>query len=190
MRIETVVCGSAPTSASGFVARPGVVVTVAHAVADADEVTIIDDHGTWAVAAWSVDAGADVASLHAPDVAAGSPARLAPGQPGPVEVRAAKGSVAARIERTVVLRGADIDGVGDHRRPGLQLTAAIDEGDSGAAVIDEDGHVVGMVVARSRRQRDRAWAVGSDALDDVLVAPVGPMPAGGCPTTRIPDRGT
>jgi hypothetical protein len=54
------------------------------------------------------------------------------------------------------------------RRPALELEARLVAGDSGAPVLTEDGEVAGVVFARSRGNRDTAYAVDAPALVEFL----------------------
>lgn len=75
------------------------------------------------------------------------------------------------VERRIELRTEDIYVEGETVRPGLELTADIELGDSGGVVL-VDGDVVGVLWARSRQQPGRAYAIdpdrGGDLIDDQL----------------------
>ena len=53
-------------------------------------------------------------------------------------------------------------------RPGLELAAAIDPGDSGAPVLDGRGRLLGVLYARSRDRAGTAWAVDAAAARSLL----------------------
>jgi S1-C subfamily serine protease len=53
-------------------------------------------------------------------------------------------------------------------RPGLEVAARIDPGDSGAPVLDRRGRVLGVVYARSSDREGTAWAVDAAAVRGVL----------------------
>ncbi|HEY7623127.1 MAG TPA: hypothetical protein VH834_25355, partial [Solirubrobacteraceae bacterium] len=50
------------------------------------------------------------------------------------------------------------------RRPALELGADVAPGDSGAAVVDDRGRVVGVLFATSRDRAHTAYAVDATAL--------------------------
>ena len=83
-------------------------------------------------------------------------ALLAADVSGP-EVRVARED--PRVQRRA---DASVDGSG-WKRPVLELGREVEPGDSGAPVLTSSGRVVGVVFARSRSRRGRAWAV--DASD-------------------------
>ncbi len=60
-----------------------------------------------------------------------------------------------------------LDGVGD--RAGIELAADIVSGDSGGPLLDDDGRVIGMVFATSRRG-ERGWAIATAELESALEA--------------------
>jgi S1-C subfamily serine protease len=74
------------------------------------------------------------------------------GDPVPVDVV---------VERRIELRTEDIYVEGETVRPGLELSADIEPGDSGGVVMVGD-KVVGVVWARSRQQPGRAYAIDPD----------------------------
>lgn len=81
----------------------------------------------------------------------------------------------ARVLRSVT---ATLDGEG--RRRAVELAASIDQGDSGAPVVDDEGRAVGMVFASARRE-DRGWAVAAveltKAIDAIASGETAPPPS-------------
>jgi S1-C subfamily serine protease len=67
-------------------------------------------------------------------------------------------AVPVRVRRRVQIRTEDIYIDGDTLRPGFELDADVDAGDSGGAVV-VDGEVIGVVWARSRKYDGRAYAI-------------------------------
>ena len=57
---------------------------------------------------------------------------------------------------------ADIYGEGEYQRKGMQLEADISPGDSGGAIIDSSGSVVGLVFSRSNNTDGVSYAVSSE----------------------------
>lgn len=73
------------------------------------------------------------------------------------------------IKDAQVLRSVNATLDGEGRRRAVELAASIDQGDSGAPVVDGDGRAVGMVFASSRRD-DRGWAVAATELETAMAA--------------------
>lgn len=69
--------------------------------------------------------------------------------------------VPVRIARRVRLRTEDIYVQGETLRPGFELEASIQPGDSGGAVV-VDGAVVGVLWARSNQAAGRAYAIDAE----------------------------
>jgi len=69
------------------------------------------------------------------------------------------------VVRRIELRTEDIYVEGETVRPGLELTADIEPGDSGGVVLVA-GEVAGVVWARSRQQPGRAYAIDPDRGGD------------------------
>jgi S1-C subfamily serine protease len=91
-------------------------------------------------------------------------------------------SAPVEIRRRATVRTTDIYREGEHLRPGLELRADVEAGDSGGGLVDVDGELLGLVWATSRRTGDRAWALPIEALDPLLTAASAaePVPAVDC----------
>jgi hypothetical protein len=148
--------------ATGFTVSPGRVVTVAHAV-EGDSVTV---RGTDGVARRGAlirrDETLDLALLAVPGQ------RPAPGfiPAGPRLLVLRGGEPAALPVRVVREIAANVRTAGQTdvaRRPALELAGAVAAGDSGAPVL-RDGHIDGVVFARSRDRPGVAYAVDAEAL--------------------------
>lgn len=200
-------CGSRDRRGAGTVIDgAGLVVTAAHVVAGASTTTVVDDDGNgYPAEVVFFDPAQDVAALLAPAVVA-SPAELRgpaaePGDTGAIVVHhsdesdddddgdgSTKSSVASEVVavevlRTVRIRTTDIYHDADVERPGFEIDASVEPGDSGAMVF-LDGGGAGIVWARSTAHDDRAWAVvlphqfTDDESRSALTTPVDPGP---CP---------
>jgi S1-C subfamily serine protease len=173
---------------SGFVAAPGLVVTNAHVVAGAEDVAVRAP-GERRVPADVVafDDDRDLALVLAPALDA-DPLALAEsevgtrgavfGHPGGQEdLRLAPASVHSRI----VAVGHDIYGVDSVRRRVLVLSAELEPGDSGGALVDGEGRVLGVAFAVAPDQRDTAYALAASDLQDAIDgASREPVPTGAC----------
>jgi S1-C subfamily serine protease len=62
---------------------------------------------------------------------------------------------------------ASLDGVG--QRAAIEIEADIRPGDSGAAVVDDDGRIAGLVFASSR-VGERGWVVAASELSGALTS--------------------
>jgi S1-C subfamily serine protease len=145
-------CGASPPTvsevrvgssvATGFVARDGRVVTVAH-VLGSQPPTVAGRRARVA----SIDRRLDLAVLAA-DVH--GDARYGTPRAGEAAtIRVLRGGVArslrVTVRRTITAR---IDGAS---RPALELAGAVEPGDSGSPVLDGEGRVLGLVFAQSAR---------------------------------------
>ncbi len=72
-----------------------------------------------------------------------------------------------RIRRRVNIRTEDIYIEGETLRPGFELDAGIESGDSGGAVM-VDGKVVGVIWARSNKYDERAYAIDAVRAADLI----------------------
>ncbi|MGI9624600.1 MAG: trypsin-like peptidase domain-containing protein [Acidimicrobiales bacterium] len=159
-------------SGSGVVLREGVV-TNAHVVAGSDELMVVDASGTAHDARLAgIDPELDLALLEVDGLES---APLETGAPtGGTEVVAFVRSSEsievqmASVERTINIRSGDIYGQGTYLRRGLELQADIDAGDSGGAVVDLAGNVVGIVFSSSRGKQDVAYAVSAIEVERFL----------------------
>ncbi len=162
------------SAGSGVVVGDGVV-TNAHVVAGATEVRVTTTDGEeFPATVGAFDPVRDLALLVVPELAVRELKVAAPlgGTDATALVRADDRveAIDIRISRTINIVSTDIYGEGEHRRRGLELEADIDAGDSGGAVVDARGDVVGIVFSASRRQLDVAYAVSAVELEDLVAA--------------------
>jgi S1-C subfamily serine protease len=150
------------------------VATVAHAVAGESEITVTapdgrEMDGTVAAIDTELDAalvrvdGLDLPRLSRAEYDAGE---VAMWMSDHGTVRSAK----AEILRRVTVHTTNIYLEGDLLRPGFELRADVEAGDSGSGLVDDDGDLVGLVWATSRERPDRAWAMPIEALDPLVDA--------------------
>lgn len=166
--LHVVGCGAGAGTGSGLLVAPDVVLTSAHVVAGAETITILVDGDTEAAATVvGFDPWMDLAYLHAPVEAAADivePAISGDGVEPGTEGRAlvfrdgAPTELEVEIRRRVRINTEDIYVEGETTRPGFELRAEIELGDSGGAVW-ADGRVVGVLWARSRGDGERAYAI-------------------------------
>jgi len=172
---------------SGFVVEPGVVMTNAHVVAGVDDPRITRPDGRELAATVVVyDAERDLALLTVPGL--GQPP-LPAGQGDVGDAGAVfghpRGQVRievspARIEDEVSARGRDIYGRRITVRQVFILAAALEPGDSGAALVDEGGAVVGVAFAVAPDAPATAYALTWDEAAAVLAEPRAEVDTGAC----------
>lgn len=151
---------------TGFVVRPGYLVTNAHVVAGARHSVVIIASRTYDATVVLFDPELDVALLYAPAVrapaltfAASTPPRgteaAALGHPegGPLQVIPAAVSGAYRAV------GRDLYGTSNVVRNIVELRAAIQHGDSGGPLVLPDGTVGGVVFAEARSDPTVGYAL-------------------------------
>lgn len=175
--VEAFACGRIQDGSGSVVdsAIGPVVVTNAHVVAGADEVVVVANGGGGPVGATIVafDPARDLAVLAAP--ALGRPAL-----PVGASVEGAIGAVFGHpgggplelspfeIGREVVATGRDIYDSARTEREVLFLAAQLRPGDSGGALIDAAGAVVGVAFAIAPDDPNVAYALTTDELAAVL----------------------
>nr|WP_283250945.1 MarP family serine protease [Rhabdothermincola salaria] len=175
LMIEGVACARVQDG-SGWVAAPETVVTNAHVVAGQARTEVIRDDGRRLdarVIAFDPDrdlAVLDVDGLDRPALTVVEAAAAAGtiggvfGHPGGEPLRIAPFEVARPLEAT----GRDIYDATTTRRQVLELSAALRPGDSGSALVDPTGRVVGVAFAIARDQPDVAYALATPELEPVL----------------------
>ena len=155
--------------ATGFAVADGRVITVSH-VLDGP-VTV----GGRRVRVVRVDRRSDLALLSVPDLDADRPGiasavngehlgvvRLLDGRPSVLSVHVRR-SIVAHVR----VAGANHAVV----RPALELSARVAPGDSGAAVVSDDGALAGVIFAASSNRSDTAYAVDASAVRHLLHRP-------------------
>ncbi|HEV3377498.1 MAG TPA: serine protease [Thermoleophilaceae bacterium] len=166
------VLGVGSERAIGFAVAANRVVTVAHAVEGNQGVRVRVGGGSRRARILRVDRRADLALLAVPGLRASTADIATAGNEDTVRVMVLRGdrseALPAVVRRAIDARvnapGADRP----LRRPALELEARTRAGDSGAPVVTEAGAVAGVVFARSRNNRDTAYAVDARALDQLL----------------------
>jgi S1-C subfamily serine protease len=172
---------------SGWFAAPGLIVTNAHVVAGEHATQVLEIDGTRLDAAVvAFDPGADVAILSVPRLHADALPIASPqvgmvgavyGHPrgGPLEI------IPARIAQNIVAVGTDIYRTSKSRRHVLVLATSLQPGDSGGALVDRAGQVVGMAFATDPGEAHTGYALTSDAIRAVLATrSTHPVGTGGC----------
>jgi S1-C subfamily serine protease len=186
VEIEGVACDRIQEG-SGWVAADGVVVTNAHVVAGERRTRAVTiDGASLSATVVAFDPDADVAilsvpGLHAPPLPIASPevgmVGAVYGHPrgGPLAV------IPARIAQNIVAVGTDIYRTSSSRRHVLVLATSLQPGDSGGALVDSSGTVVGMAFATDPGQVHTGYALTSNEVRAVLAtAGSAPVATGSC----------
>jgi S1-C subfamily serine protease len=165
---------------SGFVVAPGLIATNAHVVAGEKHTTVIDNQGGVLQATVVLyDPAIDLALLSVPHDA---DAPLAIGTPSVGETgavfghpggQAALAIAPASVRRDVVAQGRDLYDQETTDRDVLILAAQLEQGDSGGALVNNSGQVVGVAFAIAPDKPGTAYALSSTELKTVLARPRG-----------------
>jgi S1-C subfamily serine protease len=149
---------------SGAVVRAERVTTVAHLVAGSRTVAVRVGNERLQSRVVAVDrehdlallevAGLDAVALPRAETTAGEEGQMF--SPGARDV-----ALPFRVTRRVRARMAGVE------RDALEIEADVDPGDSGAALVDARGRLIGLVFAASR-ERDAGYAVPAGELDELL----------------------
>lgn len=172
-KVEGVAC-SRIQDGSGFFVADDLVVTNAHVVAGEDDTTVhLRDGSTLDAEVVAFDPGRDLAVLRTRG-GGGTPLPLRDaevgdeggvfGYPGggPLEISP------FRVADQITAVGRDIYDSGSSRREVLVLASALAPGDSGAALVDAEGRVIGVAFAVAPDKPGVAYALALDELDAVL----------------------
>lgn len=173
VKVQGVACRQVQDG-TGWVVAEDLVVTNAHVVAGERETEIFRDDGSRADATVvAFDPSRDLAVLRVPGLDR-DPLTVVPssaeaaggvfGHPGGGPMRVAPFSVSRRI--TAV--GRDIYGTGVTSRDVLELRSTLRPGDSGSALVNSAGNVVGVAFAIAPDRVDVAYALSTAELDAVL----------------------
>jgi S1-C subfamily serine protease len=184
VRVLGTACGIG-VEGTGWVAKPGLVVTAAHVVAGEDDTLIALDAGDrFRGVAVAFDRRNDIAVLQVDGLDA---APLPLGDPRPGAAVAILGypengpltATPGRIGRTAVVPSQDAYGRGPVFRAITALRGTVRHGDSGAPAIDEAGQVETTIFA-ARRGARAGYGVPTDAVRHALDSANGPVSTGGC----------
>lgn len=186
VRVQGEACGRIQNG-SGFVAEPELVVTNAHVVAGVTSPTVERPDGRrFNGELVHFDDNRDLALLHVPGlgqsplavgVAEVGEAAAVFGHPGgQVALRVAPATISDRQ----IAVGRDLYDDERTRREIFFLAARLQPGDSGGALVDVDGVVVGVAFAIAPDRPSTAYALTEAELNAALRAPRGPAGAGPC----------
>ncbi len=173
VRIETTGCGFAPDrTGSGVAIGDGLVLTVAHLVAQADGVAVtLGESGAIDAAVAAADLELDLALLRVPKngVPAVDISSADRGDRGLVVGGATSGTVAFEVADVVRISIEEVLGSDRHKRLGYELAAVTTTGDSGAGAYDDDSRLIGIVFATSDGGAT-TWITASGEIETFLAS--------------------
>ena len=165
IHVSGLACGQF-SEGSGFAVETGLVLTNAHVVAGVEQIDVSAPDGRTEIGVLvGFDPGRDIAAIAVPDLGA-SPVGLAPAVAGAADV----GDVATvdpdtgvefvpfEVNRRIWATGRDFYAEDAENRIVLEIQSPLAAGDSGAALVNVDGVVWGMVFAVARGQPDQGYA--------------------------------
>jgi S1-C subfamily serine protease len=187
VRILGTACGVG-VEGSGWVARPGVVVTNAHVVAGQDDTRVLPEGREPELDAQAIafDPRNDLAVLRVPGLE--SPALELAGDPqsgtsaailgfplnGPYDVRA------GRLGQTREVVSQDAYGRGPVQRSIVSLRGNVRPGNSGGPMVDGAGRVVTTIFAATTSAPRGGYGVPNTIVRDALAGASGPVSTGQC----------
>jgi S1-C subfamily serine protease len=182
VRIVGTACGLG-LEGTGWVARPGVVVTAAHVVAGEDDTTISALDGTFRAQAIAFDAQNDVAVLSVPGLTE-RPLRLVDPRPGASVAivgypeNGPLDAVPGRIGDTATVFAEDAYGR-QTRRTVTSIGGSVRHGDSGGPAVDASG-AVQVTVFAARLSGPGGYGVPASIVRRALDSAHGPVSTGPC----------
>jgi len=182
LRIVGTACGLG-LEGTGWVARPGVVVTAAHVVAGEDDTTVSAPDGTFRAQAIAFDAQNDVAVLSVPGLSA-RPLRLVDPRPGASVAivgypeNGPLDAVPGRIGETATVFAEDAYGRRT-RRTVTSIGGQVRHGDSGGPAVDAAG-AVQVTVFAARLSGPGGYGVPASIVRRALESARGPVSTGPC----------
>jgi S1-C subfamily serine protease len=170
---------------TGWVARPGLVVTNAHVISGEHETQVITDTGALNAVPVFVDPSKDIALLRVSgltdrplatrDGTAGGTGVALIGYPGGGPLTAAPG----RVGHAQFIVTQDAYGQGMTQRTVVPIRGSVLHGDSGGPVVDRSGHVVAMMFAATEAGPG-GFGVSMDDIRHALASPEQRTDTGPC----------
>jgi uncharacterized membrane protein required for colicin V production len=184
VRVIGTACGLG-VEGSGWVVRPGIVVTAAHVVAGEDDASVVPlNGGPLRAQAVAFDYHDDVAILQVPGLSL-RPLRLVDPRPGtPVAIvgyplNGPLDATAGRIGSTETVVAEDAYGNGETHRTVTSLSGTVQHGNSGGPAVDASGAVQSTVFA-ARAAGGGGYGVPASVVREDLSAARGPVSTGAC----------
>ena len=175
VHVSGTACGQF-SEGSGFVIEPGLLLTNAHVVAGVEEIKVSTIDGDSEIGVLvGFDPGRDIAAVSientdVPPAVLSWTVALAGGLGDAATVDREDGLefVPFTVNRRIWATGHDFyEGEAENRQV-LEIRSLLAAGDSGAALVNVDGEVWGMVFAVARGQRDQGYALDRVEIADFL----------------------
>ncbi|MCY3631168.1 MAG: trypsin-like peptidase domain-containing protein [bacterium] len=175
VHISGTACGQF-SEGSGFAIETGLLLTNAHVVAGVEQINVSTPDGETAIGELvGFDSGRDIAAISVSGVEV-SPAVLAKtvaaeadvGDAATVDRDNGLEFVPFTVNRRIWAKGRDFYGQEAENRRVLEIRSLLAAGDSGAALVNVDDEVWGMVFAVARGQRDQGYALDLVEIGDFL----------------------
>jgi len=174
-RVAGIACGRT-SEGSGFAIADDLLVTNAHVIVGVTEIVVdLVDGRSISARPVAFDADADLAVLRVDthdleplplgDAADGTTGMLVGWEDDP-----APDPTPFRIDRPITVRIDAVAGSERVERPSWLLAARVESGDSGAALVDADGTVVGVAYATTTRNADVGYAVRASEVEALVAA--------------------
>ena len=159
----------------GVLIRDELVVTNAHVVAGtADSLAIFLANGLAAGVVVGFDPDVDLALIRLAGsvVVSDMPFGVAEaGDRGSMLLRDEDGvgvAIPYEVRRPITATGEDIYREGDVSRKAYEVTLNLSQGNSGAALVNDDGELIGIAFASSRTDRDLTYAIAASEVEAFL----------------------
>jgi hypothetical protein len=147
-RIQAVDTRGRVSNGSAVLIAPGRLVTTCHVTRTAHSIQISQRDGTWSARPSFVDIGHDLCVLSAPDLAAPAPALI--GTPGDLTIGDEVVAVGYRYGCTLAITTGKVKALDWYDgAPVLQVSASFDYGQSGGALFDASGRLVGITAFKA-----------------------------------------
>ncbi len=180
-------CSTSASAGSGVALGPsGQVVTVAHTVAGATSIRVVDADGReYAASVVAFDPNTDLAVLEvdgfdAPPLPIGE-VQLGDGTLIRWSTNDGLTSREVDVTQRLAITIDDIYGSAGAKRSGFEFIGDVVVGDSGGPIVSADGDVIGIVYARSNSRANTAFATDATEIRAVLgSAGSGPVDVGPC----------
>lgn len=175
VHVSGTACGQF-SEGNGFAIEPGLALTNAHVVAGVEEIKVSTPDGRSGIGTLvGFDSGRDVAAVSVSDLGV-SPVRLAPavasaddfGDIATVDSGSGLEFIPFKVNRRIWATGQDFYAEEADDRRVLEINSLLAAGDSGAALVNHDGDVWGMVFAVARGQRDQGYALDLVEIGEFL----------------------